>query len=55
MYVWTKKAEKRAEELGLETRKAGDIAMCGYSPVSGLTAMAWLESGYIESAPKLEE
>lgn len=48
MYVWTKKAEKRAEELGLEPRKAGNIAMCGYSPVTGLTAMAWLESGYIK-------
>ena len=45
MYVWTKKAEKRAEELGLEPRKAGDIAMFGYSPVSGLTEMAWLEKG----------
>lgn len=48
MYVFTKKAEERAKELGVEPRIAGTQAMCGYEPVFGLQAKAWLEKGYIE-------
>lgn len=48
-YVYTKKGEERARELGLEERKAGAVAMFGHDPLeSGETATAWIESGYIE-------
>lgn len=48
MYIWTKKAEDRAKELGLDERKEGEKAMCGYSEVQGRVASAWLEKGYIK-------
>lgn len=48
MYIWTEKAEARAKELGLEERKVGQLATCGYDEVYGQTAQAWLKSGYIE-------
>lgn len=48
IYVYTEKAENRAKELGLEERKAGSPATCGYDPVRGMTAKAWKEKGYIE-------
>lgn len=47
IYVYTTKAEKRAEEIGVEPRRAGTIAMCGWKAVSGMTAMAWKKKGYI--------
>ena len=46
-YVYTKKAEERAKELGLEPRTAGTTAMCGHKPVDGMIAQAWLAKGYI--------
>jgi hypothetical protein len=48
-YVYTKKAEVKAKELGLNERKEGAIAHCGYTPVRllGLLKTAWLEKGYI--------
>ena len=48
-YVYTKKAEMKAKELGLDERKEGAIAHCGYTPVRllGLLKTAWLEKGYI--------
>lgn len=45
-YVYTRIGEERATELG-QDRKAGEVAMCGGEPVYGLTAMRWLEKGYI--------
>ena len=46
-YIYTKKGEARARELGLEERKAGTEAMYGGEPVYGNVAKAWLEKGYI--------
>lgn len=47
-YVYTKKGEKIAKELGLDERKAGTVAMFGGKILkSGLTAKAWKEKGYI--------
>ena len=47
-YVWTKKAEITARELGLDARKEGDTAKYGYDILkAGLQAAAWLEKGYI--------
>lgn len=48
VYVWTKKAEESAAKLGLEVRRAGEPAYCGYAPVSGQVAEAWLRKGYIK-------
>lgn len=50
-YVWTTKAELEAKNRGLEKRRAGAIATCGYGYVSGQIAQAWLKIGYIESVP----
>lgn len=47
MYIFTEKAEKRAEEVGVEPRRAGTVAMCGRKAVSGMTALAWKKKGYI--------
>lgn len=47
MYIYTEKAQRRAEEIGVEPRRAGTIAMCGWRAVSGLVALAWKEKGYI--------
>lgn len=47
IYVYTTKAEKRAEEIGVEPRRAGTIALCGWKPVDGLIASAWVRKGYI--------
>ena len=50
-FHWTKKAEERAQELGLEERKAGTLAMFGRQPLKdGMTARAWKEKGYITEA-----
>lgn len=47
-YVYTKKAESRAKELGLEERKAGAPAMFGRKPLQGgPTAEAWKKKGYV--------
>ena len=48
MYVWTKEAEAKAKNLGLEERKEGQIANCGLDEVSGQIAQAWLKKGYIK-------
>lgn len=47
MYVYTEKGQKVREELGYNDAKAGEIAMCGFSPVDGLTAKSWEKRGYI--------
>ena len=48
MYYWTKKAEERARELGLEERKEGEIAYFGHKPLEGgMTAQAWERKGYV--------
>jgi len=47
-YTWTAKAEQLAKELGLEERKAGTTALCGFEPVDGQTVAAWFAKGYIE-------
>ena len=47
-YVYTKKAEERAKELGVEPRTAGTIAFFGDQPITGgMLAEAWKEKGYI--------
>jgi hypothetical protein len=48
MYIWTEKAETRAQELNLEARPAGQPATCGNEPVTGQIAQAWLKKGYIK-------
>jgi hypothetical protein len=52
MYKWTKKAEDRAKEIGVEARPEGIEAWCGNHPVSGQIAQAWLELGYIKGEGK---
>lgn len=47
MYIYTEKAEKRAEELGLEPRRAGTVAMCGSILLSGMIGKAWEKKGYV--------
>ena len=47
MYIYTKKAEKKAKELGLEPRKAGTVAMYGSVPLSGMIGKAWEKKGYV--------
>jgi len=48
-YKWTKKAETRARELGLDDRKAGMSAhYAGKDGVGGMIAAAWIEAGLIE-------
>ena len=49
-YIWTAKAEIRARELGLEERKEGMPAVCGYGIVGGQTAQAWPRMWYIQEA-----
>ena len=47
MWVYT----KHGEEVGMlhgVSRPAGQQAMLGYEPVSGMTAKAWEKNGYIE-------
>ena len=46
-YVYTEKGEASAKALGFTDRKAGEVAMCGNKPVSGMTAQAWVAKGYI--------
>ena len=50
MYVYTKKGEERAKQLGLEPRIAGEQAMFGHEPLDwhGPTAKAWIAKGYVE-------
>ena len=51
VYIWTEKAERRAQELNLEERKAGTIAYCGLKLLQGgQIAQSWLKSGYVEEA-----
>ena len=46
--IYTEKAEKRAEALGLEERKAGTVVMIGHKPLQGgMTAQAWKKKGYV--------
>ena len=47
-YVYTELGESRAKELGFTDRKAGEPAFCGREPVTGTTAKAWEEKGYIK-------
>lgn len=49
MYVYTEKAQKRAEEIGVEPRIAGQPAYFGHSPLHlhEPTALAWKEKGYV--------
>ena len=50
MYVYTKKGEERAKELGVEPRMAGAQAMFGHEPLYLYedTAKAWVAKGYVE-------
>jgi hypothetical protein len=48
MYIWTDKAEARAQKLNLEARQAEQPAVCGNDPVSGQIAQAWLKMEYIK-------
>lgn len=47
MYIYTEKAQKRAEEIGVEPRRIGTVAMCGWKAVDGLTAKSWEKKGYV--------
>jgi hypothetical protein len=46
-YIYTQMGENKAKELGFSERKAGTVAYCGSDPVTGLTAKAWEQKGYI--------
>ena len=48
MWVYTPFGQKTAELHGNHGRIAGQPAMCGNTPVTGMTAKAWEKSGYIE-------
>lgn len=48
MWVYTAFGQKAAELHGNKNRIAGQPAMCGHEPVTGITAKAWEKSGYIE-------
>lgn len=48
MWVYTPYGQKTAELHGNPGRIAGQQAMCGNAPVTGMTAKAWEKSGYIE-------
>lgn len=52
MYIYTEKAQRRAEEIGVEPRRAGTVAMCGWEAVDGLIAEAWENKGYIYKVDK---
>ena len=47
MWVYTKHGEEVGRLHGV-SRPAGQQAMLGYEPVSGMTANAWEKNGYIE-------
>ena len=47
MYIYTDKGQRRAEEIGVEPRRSGTVAMCGWQAVDGLIALAWMKKGYI--------
>ena len=47
MWVYTEKGEEVGRLHGV-SRPAGQPAMCGHEPVTGTTAEAWEERGYIE-------
>ena len=47
MWVYTEKGEEVGRLHGV-SRPAGQPAMCGHEPVTGTTAEAWHERGYIE-------
>ena len=47
MYIFTEKAEKWAEKIGVEPRRAGTVAVCGRDAVGGLIALSWKKKGYI--------
>ncbi|WP_312694098.1 hypothetical protein [Caproiciproducens sp.] len=50
-FVWTEKAEARAQKLGLDERKAGTVAHIGKEILTdGQTAQAWLKDGYVQEA-----
>ena len=51
MIVYTKKAEEKARELGLDERKAGQRAMLGGKPLEDCTKdviRGWIERGYAQ-------
>lgn len=48
IYYWTKKGERRARELGFNSRKAGEIAYFGHKPLKGgIIAQSWEAKGYV--------
>ncbi len=47
MWVYTAHGEEVGRLHGV-SRPAGQQAMLGYEPVSGITAKAWEKNGYIE-------
>ena len=48
MYVWTKIAETKAKQLGMEERKAGTIARLGQHELFGPIAADMEKRGYVE-------
>jgi len=50
VWVWTKLAEERARQLGIEDRIAGDTATIGNSCAASSVPAVWIELGYVESA-----
>ena len=47
MYIYTEKVQKRAEEIGVEPRRTGTVAMCGWKAVDGLIAKSWEKKDYV--------
>jgi hypothetical protein len=54
-YVWTEKAEARANELGLEKRLIGQPATYAGGTITGMVKAAWVELGWIREADKEDE
>ena len=54
MYIWTNKAESKAQELNLEAHQAGQLATCAGKLVNGQIAQAWLKMGYIREVAQCQ-
>lgn len=50
IWVWTRKAELRAKELGLEERKEGTPAYIGKDLLGQYAPSRWIELGYVKEA-----
>lgn len=48
IWVWTAKAEQRANELGLDERKENTPAQLGFNKLGQYAPEAWVKDGYVK-------